>query len=165
MRQIYVPRTSFAVSAVGTGLVNLILSLIPLFLIMLLLGLPFHWSFLFLPVSILLLAAFTLGLGLIISTTAVHFPDVSEMYTIVLMGWMYLTPIIYPEDIIPAAYRFWFFNLNPMYHLIKMFRMPLFEGVLPDANTCIAATVISLLTLVFGWLFFSKRADKMVYYL
>jgi ABC-type polysaccharide/polyol phosphate export permease len=165
LRQIYVPRTVFAVSAIGTGLVNLILSLLPLFLIMSLLGLPFRWSLLLLPVSILLLAAFSLGLGLIISTIAVRFPDVSEMYTIVLTAWMYLTPIIYPENIIPETYRFWFFHLNPMHHIIKIFRIPLFEGVLPDVPTLAAAAAVSLLTLVFGWLFFSRRADRFVYYL
>jgi ABC-2 type transport system permease protein len=165
LRQIYVPRTSFAVSAIGTGLVNLTLSLIPLFLIMFIAGLPFRESLLFLPISILFLAAFSLGLGLIISTMAVHFPDVAEMYAIILMAWMYLTPIIYPENIIPEAYRFWFFNLNPMYHIIKIFRMPLFEGEIPDAKTLIAAGTISLLTLMIGWLFFSKRSDEFVYYL
>jgi ABC-2 type transport system permease protein len=101
MRQIYMPRTSFAVSAIGTGLVNLILSFIPLILIILLTGLPIRWSFLFLPVSILLLLAFSLGVGLIISTVAIHFPDVAEMYHIVLTAWMYLTPIIYPEKNYP----------------------------------------------------------------
>lgn len=165
LKQIYVPRTSFAVSAIGTGLVNLALSLIPMFLIMLLAGVPFRWSLLFLPVSMLFLAAFALGVGLIISTMAVHFPDVAEMYSIVLMAWMYLTPIIYPENIIPEAYRFWFFNLNPMYHIIKVFRMPIIDGIVPDAMTLIAAGIVSLLALGSGWLFFSKRADTFAYYL
>ena len=165
LKQIYVPRTSFAVSAIGTGLVNLALSLIPMFLIMLLADVPFRWSLLFLPISMLLLAAFALGVGLIISTMAVHFPDVAEMYSIVLMAWMYLTPIIYPENIIPATYRFWFFNLNPMYHIIKVFRMPIIDGIVPDAMTLIAAGIVSSLTLGIGWLFFSKRADTFAYYL
>jgi len=164
LRQIYIPRTSFAVSAIGTGLVNLVLSVIPLFFIVFLTGLPFRWSFLFLPVSMLLLAAFSLGVGLIISTIAVHFQDVVEMYQIILTAWMYWTPIIYPETIIPEKYQFWFFNLNPMYHIVKIFRMPLFEGTLPDAKTLIAALLVSLLTLVIGWLFFSKRADEFAYY-
>ncbi len=165
LRQIYMPRTSFAVSAIGTGLVNLVLSVIPLFLIMFVADLPFSWSLLFLPVSMLLLAAFSLGVGLIISTMAVHFPDVAEMYSIVLTAWMYLTPIIYPEKIIPEAYRFWFFNLNPMYHILKTFRMPLFEGIVPDAKTLAAAGAVSLFTLIIGWLFYSKRADEFAYYL
>lgn len=165
LKQIYVPRTSFAISAIGTGLVNLVLSLIPMFLIMLLADVPFRWSLLFLPVSMLLLAAFALGVGLIISTMAVHFPDVAEMYSIVLMAWMYLTPIIYPENIIPETYRFWFFNLNPMYHIIKIFRMPIIDGIVPDAMTLVAAGAVSSLTLIIGWLFFSKRADTFAYYL
>ncbi|MHB9110946.1 MAG: ABC transporter permease [Armatimonadota bacterium] len=165
LKQIYVPRTSFGVSAIGTGLVNLALSLIPMFLIMLLADVPFRWSLLFLPISMLLLAAFALGVGLIISTMAVHFPDVAEMYSIVLMAWMYLTPIIYPENIIPATYRFWFFNLNPMHHIIKVFRMPIIDGIVPDAMTLITAGIVSSLTLGIGWLFFSKRADTFAYYL
>ncbi|MBM3181545.1 MAG: ABC transporter permease [Chloroflexi bacterium] len=165
LKQIYVPRTSFGVSAIGTGLVNLALSLIPMFLIMLLADVPFRWGLLFLPVAILFLAAFALGVGLIISTMAVHFPDVAEMYSIVLMAWMYLTPIVYPENIIPETYRFWFFNINPMYHIIKIFRMPILDGMLPDAMTLIAAGAVSSLTLILGWLFFSKRADTFAYYL
>jgi ABC-type polysaccharide/polyol phosphate export permease len=164
LRQIYMPRTSFAVSAIGTGLVNLLLSIILLFLIMFVMGVSFHWSILFLLVSILLLAAFSLGVGLIISTVAIHFPDVAEMYQIILTAWMYLTPIIYPEKFIPEAYRFWFFNLNPMYHILKLFRTPLFDGVVPDAKTLLVAVTVSLLTLIIGWLFFSKRSDEFAYY-
>ncbi len=164
LRQIYMPRTSFAVSAIGTGLVNLVLSFIPLIFIILVTGLPIRWSFLFLPVSVLMLTAFSLGVGLIISTVAIHFPDVAEMYQIILTAWMYLTPIIYPEKIIPEKYQFWFFNLNPMYHIIKMFRAPLFDGVVPSGGTLLAALVVSFLTLIVGWLFYSRRADEFAYY-
>lgn len=165
LRQIYVPRTSFAVSSVGTGLVNLGISFVPLILIILLTGLPLRWSALFIPVSMLLLAAFALGVGLIVSTMSVYFPDVSEMYNLVLIGWMYLTPIIYPETLIPETYRYWFFRLNPMYYYVKIFRMPLFDGLLPDVWTVAIATVISVSTLIVGWLFFSKKSDDFAYHL
>ena len=165
LKQIYLPRTSFSVSAVGTGLVNLGFSFIPLILIMLMFGLPLHWSILFAPVSMLLLAAFALGVGLIISTLAIYFPDVSEMYTVLLLAWMYLTPIIYPEELVPEAYRFWIFNLNPMYYLVKVFRVPLFDGTLPDTLTLVIATGISILTLLIGWFFYSNKADEFAYHL
>jgi ABC-type polysaccharide/polyol phosphate export permease len=165
LQKIYIPRTSFAVSAVGTGLVNLGISCIPLILITLLAGLHLSWSILFLPVSMLLLAGFALGVGLIISTMSIYFPDVAEMYAIVLMAWMYMTPIIYPETLIPEEYRRWFFGLNPMYYFVKIFRMPIFDGVLPDALTLVIATVISISTLTIGWLFFSKRSDEFAYHL
>lgn len=164
LRQIYLPRTSFAVSTVGTGLVNLLFSFVPLLLIMLVTGVPLRWSILFVPVSILLLTAFTLGLGLIISTLAIQFPDVAELYGVILMAWMYLTPIVYPESMIPETYRHWLLNLNPMYYLVKVFRMPLFDGLFPDPVTLGIAAGISILTLLVGWVFYARKSDEFAYY-
>lgn len=165
LRQIYVPRTSFAVSSIGTGLTNLGISFIPLVLIVLIIGLPLRWSILFVPVSMLLLGAFALGVGLIISTMSIYFPDVADMYNLVLTGWMYLTPIVYPETLIPETYRYWFFHLNPMYYYVKIFRVPIFEGRFPDWDILLVATLISTITLIIGWLFFSKRSDEFAYHL
>lgn len=165
LRQIYLPRTSFAVSSIGTGLTNLGISFIPLVFIVLIIGLPIRWSILFVPISMLLLGAFALGVGLIVSTMSIYFPDVSDMYSLVLTGWMYLTPIVYPETLIPEAYRYWFFHLNPMYYYVKIFRAPIFEGVVPDGSILLVATLISAITLTIGWLFFSKRSDEFAYHL
>lgn len=162
-RRIYLPHTSFAVSAISTGVVNLMLSLVPLIALMLVSGRPLHWSALFVPVAIILLAAFALGIGLILSALGVYFPDVVEMYQIILVAWMYLTPIIYPEEILPVAYRFWITNLNPMYHMMNIFRKPLYDGVLPDWNELVIAVIIAITTLVIGWFFFSNKADEFAY--
>ena len=163
-RRIYLPRTAFAVSSIGTGLVNIVLSLVPLSIIMIVTGSKLHWSILVIPLVLVLLAAFALGIGLIISTLAVFFPDVIEMYQIVLLAWMYLTPIIYPEKIIPETYRYWFFNLNPMYHLVKLFRMPLYDGLLPDWKTFLVGFIVSLFTLIVGWFVYARKADEFAYY-
>jgi homopolymeric O-antigen transport system permease protein len=162
-RRIYLPHTSFAVSAIFTGLVNLTLSLVPLIAIMLVTGKPLHWTLAFIPVAMLLFAAFALGVGLILSTMAVYFPDIVEMYQIVLVAWMYLTPIFYPEEILPKAYRFWITNLNPMYHLVRIFRLPIYEGIWPAWNETALAALIAIITLILGWLFFSKQADDFAY--
>jgi ABC-2 type transport system permease protein len=111
----------------------------------------------------LLLAAFALGIGLILSTLAIYFPDIVEMYQIILIAWMYLTPIIYPEEILPAMYRFWITNLNPMYHLVQIFRKPFYDGVLPAWNELTIAGGIALLTLIIGWLIFCQKADEFAY--
>lgn len=163
LHRIYLPRTSFAVSAIGTGMINLTISLVPLVAIMLITGRPIRWSIIFIPIAMILLAAFALGVGLILSTLAIYFPDVAEMYQIILLAWMYVTPIIYPENILPEAYRFWITNLNPMYHLVQIFRTPLYEGIFPSRTELALAGGISIITLVIGWLFFSKRADEFTY--
>jgi ABC-type polysaccharide/polyol phosphate export permease len=163
LHRIYLPRTSFVVSAVGTGLVNLVLSLVPLFLITVFIGLPLRWSMAFLPISIVLLTAFSLGVGLLFSAWAIYFPDVAEMYQILLVAWLYLTPIIYPEEMIPATYRYWFFLFNPMYYLVKLFRLPVYGGVLPSAELLLGSALIAFLTLGLGWVVFSSRADEFTY--
>jgi len=163
LQRIYLPRTAFTVSAIVTGLVNLIISLVPLVLIMLLTSTPLRVTMLFLPISMLLLAAFALGVGLIFSTLAIYFSDVVEMYQVALTAWMYLTPIIYPAAIIPEAYRTWLFSLNPMYYLIQIFRLPIYEGVLPPWPTLVTGTGIALFTLLLGWIFFSSKADEFTY--
>src|SRR5215208_1250072 len=75
MRRIYIPRTAFSISSIGTGVVNLLLSLVPLMLIMLIIGRPITWAILFLPIPVALLTAFALGVGLLLSSLAVRFPD------------------------------------------------------------------------------------------
>ncbi len=125
LKRIYIPRAIFSVSEVGTGLVNLFLALIPLAFIMLLMGHPFCLALLFLPVSILIISLFTLGVALLFSTLALFFVDVAEMYKILLSVWFYFTPIIYPIEIIPKGYLK-YINFNPMTSLIELFRPDLF---------------------------------------
>jgi ABC-type polysaccharide/polyol phosphate export permease len=163
LNRIYIPRASFALAAIGTGLVNIVISLVPLLLVMVVTGIPIHLSFLFLPVPILFLAAFSLGLGLLLSTIAVYFPDVKEMYQIVLTAWMYLTPIIYPEEVLPEAYRTLITALNPMYHLVELFRIPILPGRFPTLEEILPAFLIALVTLIAGWWAFSQKADEIAY--
>ena len=162
LTRIYVPRAVFAASALGTGLVNLFLSLVPLIIIILATGAPLRPSIIFLPIAILLTAAFALGVGLLLSTLAVYFTDVVDMYQIALTAWMYLTPVIYPKEIIPEHLR-WLFNLNPLYHLLEVFRAPIYIGWLAGPKTLAAAGLAASVSLLIGWWFFTKRADEFSY--
>ncbi len=160
--RIYIPRTIFALSAVGTGIVNLIFALVPLAIIMLATGVPLSPTLTFLPIPILLTALFALGVGLLLSVLAAQFSDVVEVYQIVLTAWMYLTPIFYPLEIIPEQYR-WLFNLNPMYHMLETFRLPIYAGTLPGLGRLFIAAFIAVVTLAIGWASFTKKVDEFAY--
>lgn len=160
--RIYFPRAIFALSAVGTGIVNLLFALVPLAIIMIATGVPLTPAQIFLPVPILLTAMFALGVGLLLSVLAAQFADVVEVYQIILTAWMYLTPIIYPLAIIPEQYH-WLFNLNPMFHLLEAFRSPVYSGTMPGVNRLFAAAAIAIVTLVIGWGVFTKKADEFAY--
>lgn len=160
--RIYIPRASFALAAIGTAMVNILLALIPLIVVNLITGVPITPAFLFVPVALLLLACFSLGLGLLISTSAVYFPDVAEMYQIVLSAWFYLTPIIYPIEALPEPLQFWI-KFNPMYQLVNLFRLAVYYGSFPTWAELWPSLFISLLTLVLGWVIFSNKSNEFGY--
>jgi ABC-type polysaccharide/polyol phosphate export permease len=163
LNRIYVPRTVFAVSAVGTGLVNLTISLIPLLLVTIAVGLPIHLSILLLPIPMLFLAMFSLGVGLIISAIAIYFTDVTEMYQVILTAWLYLSPVIWTEGQLPQNWVPLIIRLNPMYHLINLFRVPIYAGQTPQLTEFAISGAIATITLLFGWWFFCRRADEFAY--
>lgn len=163
LHRIYLPRTSFALAAIATGVVNVTLSIVPLVLVMLVTGTPIRWTFIFFPIPLLILAAFALGLGLMISTLAVFYPDVAEMYGIAIIGWMYLTPIIYPANVLPDSYRFWITHLNPMYFMVELFRAPIYYGRLPTLAEFLPALLIAVAFLVIGWFVFTNKSDEFAY--
>jgi len=163
LNRIYIPRPSFAIAAIGTGVINLLLTMIPLLLVMIITGVPIRLSVLFVPVPILLVACFALGLGLLLSTIAIYFPDVSEMYQIGLTAWMYLTPIIYPESALPQKYAYLITHLNPMYYMVRLFRILFYEGRIPLAVEFWPAVLIAVVTLGVGWYVFTKKADEFAY--
>jgi homopolymeric O-antigen transport system permease protein len=160
--RIYVPKTVFAVAAVGTGLVNMMLAMVPLFAVVVILGVPITSAILWLPLSIVLAACFTLGVGLLLSTISVWFPDVVDMYQIALTALYFFTPVMYPKTILPETYRE-LMNLNPMYHLIEAFRLPIYAGWSAGPYTLFAAGAAALATLALGWLIFAGRSDKIAY--
>jgi homopolymeric O-antigen transport system permease protein len=162
LNRIYVPRTVFALAATGTGLVNFTISLVPLFMIAVISGMGPSTSWLWVPLGMVCVAALALGVGLLLSTLALEFPDLVEMYQLALTALYFLTPIIYPRQIVPEAYR-WALNLNPAYHVIEVFRYPIYFGSAAGPLTIAAAVVSSVGTLALGWFVFTARTDRIAY--
>ncbi len=163
LKRVYVPTAVFPTAAVGTGIVNLGLSMAPLLLIKIVTGHPFSWALLFLPVAVLVTAMFSLGVALLLSTIAAFFNDVVDMYDVAVRAWYFLTPIMYPESIIPDRWR-WVVDLNPMYHNMLLWRQPIYDGVLPSAHTILIAVAWGLGMLAVGWSLFAQKAHEFAYH-
>jgi len=162
IKRVYIPCTIFGVAAVFNGLFNLALSLIPLVLIMAVLGQPFHATWWFVPVAVLILAAFCLGVTLLISTLAIFFADVMDMFQLLLQSWFFLTPIMYPLNALPVRYQRWM-GWNPMYHLIELFRAPVLTGQLPAASHLLWGTGWAVTALLVGWWTITRKANEFAY--
>jgi len=162
-KRMYVPRSAFVASALGGGLVNLVLSLVPLLVILLVTGFPLHPTWAFLPVSVFIVALFTAGISLLLYTVASRFADIKEMYLVVVQTWFFLTPIVYHPSIVPPKYRFALWA-NPMYYFVQTFRAPIYDGVIPGAVLVLGSLALAVAVLVTGWVFFCHRRDDMAYW-
>ena len=157
MKRVRIPKSIFAIAAVISGMSNLLLSLLPLAIIMLVVGAPLRPALLFLPVSLLLLALFTLGVSLGLSIVSVYFADVKEMYQVGVMALMYLTPIFYPLDIIPGEFV-WIIRLNPLRYLLEIVRDPIYHGRIPAASDIAISALWAAAAMIGGWLAFRRLA-------
>jgi lipopolysaccharide transport system permease protein len=116
------------------------------------------WLLVALPLQLV----FTLGLGLLLASCHVFFRDVAQLLGMLLNGWFYLTPVVYPPDLVPENYRF-LLSLNPLTPLVALYRRGLLGGGaegLPAGFWFLA--VASLGTLAAGWALFRRLQPAFV---
>ena len=164
IKKVYMPRYVYPLSQVLFALVNVTIELIPLFLLVVLTGLPLTPAALLLPLPILGIACFALGIGMILATLNVYFRDTGFLWGIAILLWTYLTPLFYPETIIPSAWLT-VYHLNPMYQFIYFIRCLLLQGATPQPQTYWICAACALIPLVLGFWIFRKRQNDFIYYL
>jgi ABC-2 type transport system permease protein len=112
---------------------------------------------LFVPVIFLFHFLLILGISLFLSALNVFFRDVENVIGIFLTIWMYVTPVLYPQELIPSAFVP-FFNLNPMMPIINAYRNTILYGVMPAWQSFAYAMGISTLIFILGYKFFKNRS-------
>jgi ABC-type polysaccharide/polyol phosphate export permease len=133
-----------------------------LFAITLFLGVKLTSAVLVLPFAILIVALFTLGIGLLLSTAVVYFADMLPVYEVLLVIWMYATPIIYPVEIVPENLA-WLIKLNPLYYMITLFRQPIYNGTVPALEIWLIAAGFALVAFILGGFIFTAKANEYAY--
>jgi lipopolysaccharide transport system permease protein len=155
VKRVVFPIDLLPVNIVLASLVQQLLGTLVLLLAALLFESVFHPTILWLPALLLPQLLLTIGLGWIAASLGVFLRDTPQMAQLLLMTWMYLTPIFYPESIIPAEYR-WLVRINPMAPLIRSYRMIVLEGRMPDWQGLAITTLFALATFVLGRWWFSR---------
>lgn len=159
--KVYIPKYIFPVSRVLSSAINLLISLIPLLLVMVITGTAFRPALLLLPFSMICTILFCFGMCFLLSTSMVFFRDTQFLWNVVSLLWMYATPIFYPETILPDKYMF-VFKMNPMYHFIRFARTIIIDGVSPEPKAYLFCIVASVLPLLIGAAIFKKNQNKFI---
>jgi ABC-type polysaccharide/polyol phosphate export permease len=165
LRKLPIPKEIFPLAAVVSGVINLCFATVPLLAIMIFTGHPLKPALLFLPVSILLVALFTLGAGLLLSPLAVFFSDVVEMIGVVLSILMYLTPVIYPMSILQGTKYYSWVRFNPVRSILEVFRDPIHQGEIPPLSHLAVCAGIALVALIVGAIAFRRSSDRIPFYI
>lgn len=161
--KVYVPKYIYPMTKVVSCSINMTISVIPLLAVTLLTGTQLTKAVILLPYALACLLLFCIGMSLLLSTTMVFFRDTQYLWGIVSLVWMYATPLFYPENIIPAQFRF-IQTLNPIYHYIRFVRTILIDGISPEPKAYFFCGISAIIMCVAGALVFKRYQDRFVLY-
>lgn len=161
IKKVYVPKYLFVVSRVFSSFINLLASFTALLLVMIATRAELHWTVLLVPIPMILLVVFSLGVGLVLSAVTVKFRDIMHLYTVFTTALMYLTPVIYPMSILPG----WLYKvvmLNPLTPMLMMFRNVMINNTLIDIPTLLVTVVETIAMFLIGLYVFYKNQDDFI---
>ena len=166
--KIWFPRWVLPTSAVLARFLTLLVEMAVLLLLIAVL--EGHFAFTWIPVVLMLMALqllFTVGLALMVSAANVYFRDVQHFLGVALAPWMFLTPILYPLNMVPADREFLgigyrtLYQLNPMVSWAEAYRNALYDLRFPSAERWLAIVVATAVVLTVGFRIFRRLEPRM----
>ena len=155
VKRVVFPIEALPVNVVLASLVHQLLGTVVLVVAALLLEGTVHLTVVFLPVLMLVQLIATIGLAWLMASLGVFIRDMPQFNQLLLMAWMYLTPIFYPEQMIPKRYD-WLVRFNPMAPLIRSYRWALLEGRMPDWRGLIFTLTFAIVCFTAGYWWFER---------
>lgn len=164
LTKVYIPKYIFPIYKVLSSMVNVVISLLPLFLMMIITGVHFTKAILLLPVVLFFVMMFSMGMSMLLSASMVFFRDTQFLWSVLVMLWNFLSPVFYPETIIPIVYRT-LFHMNPMYQYIYFMRAIILDGISPAPMNYAYCILASTIMFIIGMSVFKKTQNNFLLYL
>lgn len=155
VKRVVFPLETLPISQALSAVINQLFGTLALIAATLLIRGELHWTLVWLPLLVWLQLVMMLGAAWFIASLGVFVRDTGQVLALVLTGWMYLTPIIYPEAVVPARFRL-LINANPWTGLVRSYRRIILEGAPPDWTGLAYFAVCAVVCFVFGYWWFAK---------
>lgn len=156
IKKIYFPREVLPLSCVTSNFVNMLFCFVIVFAVLLISGIGISVkALLYLPLIMGIEYLLALGFALVVSAGTVFFKDLEHITTVLLMAWIYGTPIMYSLNIVPQSIR-WIFKVNPMTAVIESYHNILYWKVIPSGRDILYAAAFAAVMLVIGECVFAK---------
>lgn len=154
--KVYFPRTILVISTLTAKIVDFLFALIILIIYLIAYQIPINVNILWIIPIFLIQQIFTLGLSLFFAASNLLYRDIQYLLSLILTLWLYLTPIIYPADIVPIRFKV-LFQLNPMSVIVNAYRQTVLGGGPPNYSSLLIALFVSLVVLLLGFSYFKSR--------
>jgi ABC-2 type transport system permease protein len=135
VRKTQFPRLVIPLSVVVTALFNFAVNLIVVVVFLLASGVTPEWTWLLFPLIVAALFVFATAVSLLLSSLYVRFRDAAIIWSVVSAALFYATPVLYPIEVVPSAYRD-LISLNPLTPLFEQARKWVID---PDAPGAVSA--------------------------
>lgn len=165
LKKVYVPKYVFTLSKVTSSLVNLLFSLGAMFIVFIITRVQFSFYMLLIPVILVEVYVFCLGLSLFLAQISVFFRDIQYIYSVFTTAWMYLTPLFYPMEQLPENLQKLIKICNPMYHYINQFRTLVLNHCMPSGASFLYGFGVAGIALIIGTWLFRKNQDRFILYI
>ncbi len=155
LSKIYFPREIFVLSTILAKIVDFALACSIFIVFMIYYQIPISWNVLWFIPIFLIQQLFTYALSLFLAAANLFYRDIQYLFSLILLIWMYLTPVIYATEFFPAKYQ-WIFKLNPMAVIINAYRQVILARGTPNLQSLGIALGVSLVLLAITYKFFKK---------
>lgn len=155
VKRVIFPLETLPVSLSLAAVVNQMFGTIVLVIAIAILRQELHATIIFLPVILIPQIIATFGAAWLVASLGVFIRDIVQGIALVLMAWMYLTPIIYPESLVPAPYRS-LISMNPFTPLVRNYRRVLIEGLPPDWTGLAYFAAFAFISFMVGYWWFAR---------
>ena len=156
VQKIYFPREVLPLSFVTSNFVNMLLSFLVVFAVMLIMRYEFNPLALLCLIPVMLIEyLLALGFTFLLSAVTVYFQDMQYIMGILTMAWQFLSPVMYSQDAIPENWSR-IYALNPMTPIIIAYRDILYYAKIPDLSTLLSATIMGVVLFAIGWFAFDR---------
>lgn len=154
--KVYFPRVLILLASALGGLVDCLVGLGVVIAMGLWFGVAPTWGIVAIPFFLGLAVATCLSVSLWLSALHVRYHDIGAIAPLLIQVWMYASPVIYPLSMVPEQWRT-LYSLNPMVGVIEGFRWALLGTAPPDVSRVAINSLMVLILLYGGYLFFKKR--------
>ena len=153
--KVYFPREILVAAAVFSKIVDLLFGLLILLGLMIFYSEYPSWTLVWVPAIFAMQLLFTVGISLPLAALNLFFHDVRYLVGVILMIWFYITPIIYPLDIVPERYKM-LFELNPLSRVVNAYRRVLLDGTSLGMESFLVGMGAALLVFLLGYYLFKR---------